>query len=132
MSEESRHIWAFRLDKFCAISGGLIPVGIVMGNIGFESIIGLVGLCWIISSIVAKENPSRRIIKHPLVIPFSSTGLFGLVAFSWLFINSVRLVMKNTNGFRVGLISCPVVLFVIGIAGFIISTIAGIRRFWPI
>lgn len=70
MSEESRHIWAFRLDKFCAISGGLIPVGIVMGNIGFESIIGLVGLCWIIRSIVAKENPLGRIIGHPLVIPW--------------------------------------------------------------
>ena len=70
MSEESRRIWAFRLDKFCAISGGLIPVGIVMCNIGFESIIGLVGLCWIIRSIVAKENPLRQIIKHPLVIPW--------------------------------------------------------------
>lgn len=70
MSEESRRIWAFRLDKFCAISGGLIPVGIVIGNICFESIIGLVGLCWIIRSIVAKENPLRQIIKHPLVIPW--------------------------------------------------------------
>ena len=70
MSEESRRIWTFRLDKFCAISGGLIPVGIVIGNICFESIIGLVGLCWIIRSIVAKENPLRQIIKHPLVIPW--------------------------------------------------------------
>ena len=70
MSEELRRIWAFRLDKFCAIFGGLIPVGIVIGNICFESIIGLVGLCWIIRSIVAKENPLRQIIKHPLVIPW--------------------------------------------------------------
>lgn len=70
MSEESRRIWAFRLDKFCAISGGLIPVGIVIGNSGFESIIGLVVLCWIIRSIVAKENPLGKIMKHPLVIPW--------------------------------------------------------------
>lgn len=70
MSEKSRHILSFRLDKFCAILGGLIPVGIVIGNICFESIIGLVGFCWIIRSIAAKENPLARIIKHPLVIPW--------------------------------------------------------------
>lgn len=70
MLEESRRIWAFRLDKFCAVLGGLVPVGIAIGNIGFESIIGIVGLCWIIRSIVTKENPLGRIIKHPLVIPW--------------------------------------------------------------
>ena len=70
MSEKSHHILAFRLDKFCAVLGGLVPVGIAIGNIVFESIIGIVGLCWIIRSIVTKENPLGRIIKHPLVIPW--------------------------------------------------------------
>lgn len=70
MSDESRWMWAFRLDKFCAIAGALIPVGLVIGNIGFGSMVSLVGLCWIIRCFLAKENPLGRTIKHPIVIPW--------------------------------------------------------------
>jgi O-antigen ligase len=70
MTKGSHQIWAFQLDRFCAILGGLLPSGIVLGAACFESIIGLIVLCWIIRSMVAKENPLRQIIKHPLVIPW--------------------------------------------------------------
>ena len=70
ISEEPRIKWAYRLDKFCAITGALIPVGIVVGKVGFEAIVGLVGLCWIIRSILARENPLAPLIKHPLVLPW--------------------------------------------------------------
>ncbi len=70
MRMDSGHIWTVRLDKFCAVTGALVPIGLVIGNVGFESLIGLVGLAWIIRCMMAKENPFRELVKHSLVIPW--------------------------------------------------------------
>jgi len=70
MQAEPRHRWAIRLDKFCAVTGSLVPIGMVVGNVGFESVIGIVGLGWLIRCILIKENPFRQLLKHPLVIPW--------------------------------------------------------------
>jgi len=71
MQVTSRLKWASRLDKFCAVTGSLVPAGLVIGNIGFESAIGFVGLGWIARCVVIKENPFRQLWQHPLVIPWS-------------------------------------------------------------
>ena len=70
MAEGSRSKWAFRLDKSCAVGGALVPAATIAGNVAFESIIALVGLAWIVRGIIAKENPLRPILKHPLAIPW--------------------------------------------------------------
>ena len=66
----SRETWADRLDEFCAVTGALVPVGLVIGNIGFETMIGLVGAGWMIRLFLARENPFRFLFKHPLVLPW--------------------------------------------------------------
>ena len=65
-----RGTWSNRLDRACVIGGGLIPIGIVIGNAGFESVIALVGLFWIIRCVIAQTNPLPLVIKHPLVLPW--------------------------------------------------------------
>jgi len=70
MHTDSGLIWAGRLDTFCAVAGALVPAGLVIGNIGFESLIGLAGFGWLIRCVLAKENPFRELVKHALVIPW--------------------------------------------------------------
>lgn len=48
----------------------------------------------------------------------STTGILGLSVFIWLMWDAVRLVVKDHEGWRVGLISWPIVFMVIGLAGF--------------
>jgi len=71
MQKTLRLKWAARLDKFCAVTGSLVPAGLVIGNIGFESAVGFVGLGWIVRCVMIKENPFRQLWRHPLVIPWS-------------------------------------------------------------
>jgi len=70
MNKDKRLAWAVRLDKFCAIAGSLVPIGLVIGNIGFELLVALAGLGWTIRCVVIKENPFGDLLKHPLVIPW--------------------------------------------------------------
>ena len=63
-------IWAERLDKLCVIAGALVPTGLVIGNIGFEIMIGLVGGGWVIRLLLTRENPFKSLFKHPLVVPW--------------------------------------------------------------
>ncbi len=70
MPKNAHMNWDSRLDSFCVVVGAMVPTGIVIGNVGFESMIGLVGISWIIRSIIAKENPLPRLLKHPLILPW--------------------------------------------------------------
>ncbi len=70
MLENNRLKWTSRIDSFCVVMGAMVPTGLIIGNAGFESMIALVGLSWIIRSIIAKENPWPRLLKHPLVLPW--------------------------------------------------------------
>lgn len=79
-----RNKWPSRLDSFCAVMAGLVPTGVVIGNAGYESMVALVGLCWIARSIAAKENPLPRLAKHSLVIPW--LAWFAVIIIS-LFLN---------------------------------------------
>jgi O-antigen ligase len=69
--EATRHpAWADRLDRFCAVAGGFLPMGIVIGNTGFESILAIVGLTWIVRLLLVRENPLPGLFKHPFVVPW--------------------------------------------------------------
>jgi O-Antigen ligase len=70
MSEDNRFKWASRLDRCCAVCGALVPVGLVVGNIGFEAMVALAGLAWIARAVVVRENPIQRSLAHPLALPW--------------------------------------------------------------
>ncbi len=46
------------------------------------------------------------------------TGLFGFGVFAWLIVSTIRPLINNCDGWRVGLISLPIVLLLIGLTGF--------------
>jgi O-antigen ligase len=48
----------------------------------------------------------------------SCTGLFGLAAFIGLFIAAGLSIFRNTEGYRIGLVTWPAVVLAIGISGF--------------
>jgi O-antigen ligase len=55
---------------------------------------------------------------HNLVLQLlTCTGLLGLAIFTWLFVNACRLIAKNHEGLRLGLIPWPVVFLVVGLTG---------------
>ncbi len=67
MKNEAPGIWANRFDGAAVFFGALVPIGIVVGNAGFEAMVSMTGLCWIIRSILAKSNPIPALVKHPLL-----------------------------------------------------------------
>ncbi len=69
-----------RLDDIVSVTGALIPVGLVVGNIGFETLIAASGLFWIVRCFVAKKNPLPDLIRHPLILPWMIW--FGCIALS--------------------------------------------------
>jgi O-antigen ligase len=85
MSNFAQKTWPYRLDSFCMFTGSLVPLGIVIGNAGFESMIALTGLCWIVRCFAAKKNPLKKTAVHPLVLP-------------WLFWLAVIFISLLING----------------------------------
>ncbi len=57
--------WARYLDNAILICASLVPLGIVIGNAGFESMIAISGLAWLARSIILKQNPFLHIYKNP-------------------------------------------------------------------
>jgi hypothetical protein len=70
MDASSRQDLTARLDKICAGSGALLPVGLVVGNVAFEVIIALVGVSWMIRCAVSKSNSLKPLWGHPLFLPW--------------------------------------------------------------
>lgn len=81
-SEKRSLTWGRRLDWVCVAAGALVPVGIVLGNIGFESLVSLTGLSWVIRSFLVRDDVVKRIWKHPLVIPW--VAWFAIIVLSLL------------------------------------------------
>ncbi len=79
LSNKKMHIER-RLDDLVSVTGALIPVGLVVGNIGFETLIAATGLFWIGRCFVAKKNPLPDLIRHPLILPWMIW--FGCIALS--------------------------------------------------
>jgi hypothetical protein len=70
MTDEKKIRWGSHLDSLCSVAGGLLPLGLVIGNTAFELIIALVGLLWMIRCVLMKSNPIPQLLKHPVVIPW--------------------------------------------------------------
>jgi O-antigen ligase len=49
--------WPERLDCFSVYSAALVPIGVVIGNTGFEIAVGLAGFFWLIRCILVRHNP---------------------------------------------------------------------------
>ncbi|MBW1698395.1 MAG: O-antigen ligase family protein [Deltaproteobacteria bacterium] len=82
ISTQSDRMLPQRLDKVCAIAGALVPVGLVMGNVAFESMIGLVGCGWLLRCIIQKERPFA-LFKHSLVLPWLAWLVAIAVSLFW-------------------------------------------------
>ena len=75
-----------RMDKVAAFIAALLPISIVLGNVGFELVLVLVSLIWIVRSFDKRENPLPYVLKHPLGLPclcwFASILISRLLNFS--------------------------------------------------
>lgn len=80
MTAESSQLWTSRLDRFCAVTAGLFPVGVVIGNVAYEGVIAIVGICWLVRCCMARQNPLPRLIKHPLVLPWTAWYLVIIIS----------------------------------------------------
>lgn len=83
-------VWLARLDRFSAVSGALVPTGLVVGNVGFEGMIGLAGLSWLLRILlsVAWGDPDRRysiavLGRHPLVLPWIVWYAVIIISLAW-------------------------------------------------
>lgn len=72
-------------DEVCLWTGALTPVGIVVGNVGFESMVSLCGLAWLVRSLFQWKSPFEFVTRHPLFLP-------------WLFWFSTILISLMANG----------------------------------
>jgi len=70
MNNELRQLWSRRLDHALVITGALAPVGLVIGNIGFEFIVALVIVVWLIRLALRPANSFGFLSRHRLVVPW--------------------------------------------------------------
>jgi len=59
--------WEGRLDQIGIAAGFLIPIGLVLGNIGFETMIGVGGGCFLLRLVLTRDRHSLQVLKHPIV-----------------------------------------------------------------
>lgn len=59
---ETKSKWPGRLDDLSVYTAAMVPVGIVIGNTGFEIAIGLAGLFWLVRCAITGSNPLAAFI----------------------------------------------------------------------
>lgn len=59
-----------------------------MGNIAFESMIGIVGVCWMLRCLVLRDATCLQMLRHPLVMPW----------LAWLAAIVISLVWNGAGG----------------------------------
>lgn len=69
------------VDRWVAIMGGMVPVGLVLGVVVYEALIGLTGLVWLISRLKFPVN-RKHIVHNTIFWPIC--GWFGVVLLSRL------------------------------------------------
>jgi O-antigen ligase len=63
--------WPRRFDRTSVWVAALLPVGIVIGNAGFEAVVGLTIALWLARAAIAKTSPiSGHLLRHPLLLPW--------------------------------------------------------------
>jgi len=96
-----------KFDKAIAITGSMVPIGVAIGNTGFEIIVSLTGLIWIIRLIIYKDLDLKKLIKHPVILP--SIALYICILIS-LFINNA-----DINGYMHDIVTIRHLLFIIAL-----------------
>jgi len=64
--------WVGYLDNIILFAGALVPVGIVIGNVGFEILVAITGLAWLVRAGIVRENPFLRIAGNPAVAAWAA------------------------------------------------------------
>jgi len=64
--------WGRYLDNSMLFLGAAVPVGIVIGNAGFEAMIALTGLAWIVRAVLLRENPFSRIATNSAFLAWTA------------------------------------------------------------
>ena len=72
MKNETAMKWGRYLDNTILFLGAAVPVGIVIGNAGFEAMVSLAGVVWIVRAVMLRENPFSRIITDPAVLSWAA------------------------------------------------------------
>ncbi|MDI6797476.1 MAG: hypothetical protein QMD09_11045, partial [Desulfatibacillaceae bacterium] len=63
-------VWASRCDSVIMLAGTLMPVGLVIGEAVFETMVAVVCAFWILRAIAARQNPIFRILNLNLAAPW--------------------------------------------------------------
>ena len=58
------------MDRICALAGALTPMGLVFGNIGFETMVAMVIVVWFGRMTMVRDNSYSHLSRHPLVLPW--------------------------------------------------------------
>lgn len=69
---ETTMTWGRYLDNTMLFLGAAVPVGIVIGNAGFEAMIALTGLAWMVRAVILRENPFSRIAANPAFLAWTA------------------------------------------------------------
>jgi O-antigen ligase len=64
--------WGRYLDSSMLFFGAAVPVGIVIGNAGFEVMVALTGLAWMVRAAILRENPFSRIASNPAFLAWTA------------------------------------------------------------
>ncbi len=59
--------WENRLDQVGIAAGFLVPIGLVVGNLVFEAVIGVGGCCWFLRLILTRDRDPLKALRHPIV-----------------------------------------------------------------
>ncbi len=70
ISQSGSQAWGFKLDRSCAILGGAIPVGIILGTTAFELVIGLIGILWVVRQVLTGTKLFAGSLKNPMILPW--------------------------------------------------------------
>jgi O-antigen ligase len=63
-------VWALRCDASILWAGTLMPVGLVIGEAVFETMVAVVCTFWILRAIAARQNPIPNILRLNLAAPW--------------------------------------------------------------
>ncbi len=82
-TENPRANWTRRLDTASTVCGALVPVGLVAGSTGFEGLIILTTIFWIIRSALAGPQSFRKSASHPVALPLAVWYGAILISLAW-------------------------------------------------
>ncbi|MBU0462844.1 MAG: O-antigen ligase family protein [Proteobacteria bacterium] len=69
-----------KFDKYVAITGALLPFGIMLGPSAFEAIIALTSLIWIAAQIKFKNNSLKTLLEQPFIKPLIAVYISILIS----------------------------------------------------